>query len=322
MVNAAGSTPSSSSHVDRRRHRRGGQRAGAVRARHRAVAVGLVEVDEDPLAALLLPPVRRDLVGHAPLELARRGDHRVTHLEELVGRLDRAEDVDAAVAARLDQRLEPRLGRTSRSACAAGTASAKSVPGCGSRSMRSSTGLSVSPASDAHGWNTIVFICTAHTIAAGLGQDELGMPPTAVVRDGDRLDVPGCALRRVLGEERLSVDRLGVPLERDRPVAVRGQERARHREHVLRELVLGDAEVGPQHAVRARQPDLAIPVGSGHGQSDALARHGSTLLAPSGTREDAPPAGRGPMGDAVRAMSGSRGQRAPGSACASRVAPG
>jgi len=32
--------------------------------------------------------------------------------------------------------------------------------------MRSSTGLSVFAASDAHGWNTIVFICTAHTAVA------------------------------------------------------------------------------------------------------------------------------------------------------------
>ena len=32
--------------------------------------------------------------------------------------------------------------------------------------MRSSTGLSVFAASDAHGWKTTVFICTAQTIAA------------------------------------------------------------------------------------------------------------------------------------------------------------
>jgi hypothetical protein len=32
--------------------------------------------------------------------------------------------------------------------------------------MRNSTGLSVFAVSDAHGWNTMVFICTAHTAAA------------------------------------------------------------------------------------------------------------------------------------------------------------
>ena len=109
----------------------------------------------------------------------------------------------------LTNAVSPASASTSRSACAAGTASAKSVPGCGSRSMRSSTGLSVSPASDAHGWNTIVFICTAQTIAAGLGEDELRMPPPAVVRDRHRLDEGGRALRRVLGEERLAVDASG-----------------------------------------------------------------------------------------------------------------
>jgi hypothetical protein len=40
--------------------------------------------------------------------------------------------------------------------------------------MRSSTGLSVSAASEAHGWKTTVFICTAQTIAAASSSTTCG----------------------------------------------------------------------------------------------------------------------------------------------------
>ena len=63
----------------------------------------------------------------------------------------------------LIQAVSPASARTSRSAGATAAASANPVPGCGSRSIRSSTGLSVFAVSDAHGWKTIVFICAAHT---------------------------------------------------------------------------------------------------------------------------------------------------------------
>ena len=110
-----------------------------------------------------------------------------------------------------------------------------------------------------------------------LGQDELRMPAPAVVGDGLRLDECGRALGRVLRVEPFAVDSLGEPLERHRPIAVRRDERARDREEILRELALGDPELGPEHAVRARQPDLAVSVRSGDGQGDALRRHAQTL---------------------------------------------
>ena len=68
----------------------------------------------------------------------------------------------------------PASARTSRSTWAAGTASSKSVPGCGSRSMRSWSGLSVFSARDGQGWNTTVFICTAQTAAAGSSSTSWG----------------------------------------------------------------------------------------------------------------------------------------------------
>src|ERR1035441_7389782 len=47
-----------------------GTRAGRPGPEHRLVGRVLVEVDEYPLASLLLPPVRRDEIGASTLELA------------------------------------------------------------------------------------------------------------------------------------------------------------------------------------------------------------------------------------------------------------
>src|SRR5215203_7506072 len=72
----------------RRRDRRARLRADAVGRRDRAVARVLVVVDEDALAALLLPPLGRDLARQAPLELAPEGDRRVADVSERPPALD------------------------------------------------------------------------------------------------------------------------------------------------------------------------------------------------------------------------------------------
>ena len=84
----------------RRAHRCTRAGAQAPRTGDGAVPVVLVEVDEDPLAALLLPPGRRHPVV-TPLELATEADRRVPQFPEGPARLDAHVDVDAAVAARL-----------------------------------------------------------------------------------------------------------------------------------------------------------------------------------------------------------------------------
>ena len=86
---------------DRRRHRRVRPRAHRVGRGDRPVAGVLVVVDEDLLAALLLPPRGRDDVGQPPLDLARERERAAPHHAEPPVRLDAAEDVDAAVPGRL-----------------------------------------------------------------------------------------------------------------------------------------------------------------------------------------------------------------------------
>ena len=82
---------------DRRRDGRVGSPAHRVRGRDRSVARVLVVVDEDALAALLLPPRGRHLLRQPPLDLACERERRAAHDRELPVRLDPAEDVDAAV---------------------------------------------------------------------------------------------------------------------------------------------------------------------------------------------------------------------------------
>src|SRR5690242_17061296 len=53
----------------------------------------LVVVDEDPLAALFLPPLRRDPIGHPPLEFAPKRDRGMPHVRERPAWLDTQIDV-------------------------------------------------------------------------------------------------------------------------------------------------------------------------------------------------------------------------------------
>ena len=99
-------------------HRRGDRRArlrpDAVGRGDRAVAGVLVVVDEDALAALLLPPLGRHLARQAPLELAPEGDRGVADVGERPARLDPDVDVDAAAARGLREAGVAELVRAAR----------------------------------------------------------------------------------------------------------------------------------------------------------------------------------------------------------------
>ncbi len=68
-----------------------------------AVPGGLVVVDEDALAAFLLPPLDGHPVRHPPLHLPADGDGRAPHLGEGPARFDRHEDVQAPAAGGLGE---------------------------------------------------------------------------------------------------------------------------------------------------------------------------------------------------------------------------
>ena len=149
-----------------------------------------------------------------------------------------------------------------------------SCPGCGSRSMRSSSGRSTSLRRTGHGWKVSVPMCAHHTGHRDLGRaDLLGGPPG---REGDlhRLEVVG----RALGHP-LLVERVGVPvhppgrqlhalayagrpaLQRGRPVAERAHQPVLDDREVLRDHQLGHLGRGVgrlvDHPVRAGHADGA-----------------------------------------------------------------
>ena len=101
----------------RRRDRSAQHRPQRVRRGDRPVAAVLVEVHEDPLSPLLLPPRGGDLVV-TPLELAAEADRRVPDVDELPRRPDPDVDVHAPVAAGLheagDAELREQLARHAR----------------------------------------------------------------------------------------------------------------------------------------------------------------------------------------------------------------
>src|SRR4029078_5680858 len=94
-----------------KRRRDGGVGAGAdrVRGRDRPIAGVLVVVDEDALAALLLPPCGRDELRRAALDLPSERERAAAHLLKAPLRLDAAGDVDAAVPRRLRPTYVPEL---------------------------------------------------------------------------------------------------------------------------------------------------------------------------------------------------------------------
>src|SRR4029077_16074131 len=87
--------------AERRRHLGAGTGAHRPGAEDGLVRSVLVEVDEHPAAALLLPPRRPDELGAAPLELARGRDRCGAHLVGVPPRLEPNVDVEPPVARRL-----------------------------------------------------------------------------------------------------------------------------------------------------------------------------------------------------------------------------
>src|SRR5919205_984136 len=83
---------------DRCRDRRTRPGPDAVGRGNRAIAGVLVVVDEDALAALLLPPAGRDLAWHAPFELTPECDRRTTHFRERPAARDPNVDVDTSAS--------------------------------------------------------------------------------------------------------------------------------------------------------------------------------------------------------------------------------
>ena len=275
-------------------HRRGdgcaGQRPQGVGRGDGAVAAVLVEVDEDALAPLLLPPRGGDPVV-ALLQLAAEADRGVPDVAELPVGPDPHVDVHAAVARRLRVADQPELLQQ-----------LARHPGHAHRVGEGGARLRVEV--DAQLVGSVDVVATdgpgvegqrAHVRAPhrhrDLGRaDLLGGAPG---REGDlhRLQVVGSPLGHPLLVERVGVAVLrtggephalphpgGPPLQRRRAVAQRPHEPVLHGREVLRHHQLGDLGrlVGGlvDHPVGARHAHRPVP---GDHLGCGWLRHAATL---------------------------------------------
>ena len=160
--------------AERGRHLRAGPGPHAPRAEDRLVRRVLVEVDEDALAALFLPPRVGDERWDAG---ARARARRATAAARTCVRVpprQRAGRTRGCRGSRWSSDARRcRARRTARARVAAASRIiSKSVPGCGSRSMRSSSACSGSSASDGHTWKPRHPRFTAHAMCASVGDHE------------------------------------------------------------------------------------------------------------------------------------------------------
>ncbi|MPM87471.1 hypothetical protein SDC9_134567 [bioreactor metagenome] len=267
-------------------HRDGGcrQRARTVRGGDGAVPVGLVEVDEDPLAALLLPPGGGDQVGQPPLQFAGDADHPVADLLELVGRRDPGVDVHAPVAAGLGVRGQADLGHH-LAQCHGGLDRVAEVPA----RLRIEVDTQFVGVVEVRGPHRPGMEGDgAHLGGPGergrLVEDQLVVAAPGRVGAGHPPEEVGGALRRSLREELLALDAFGEPLEGHRAVAVEVQEGPGHRQEIVGEPAFGDRLPGrtgrPEHLAGVAEGDLADATGAGDRQDRRLA-HEVSLIRPA-----------------------------------------
>ena len=177
-VRSPGSTSATSSHSSGHDTRPSALLRTEYAGGHGAVAGVLVVVDEHPLAALLLPPLRRGERRHLALDGPGQRQRGAPHLGEVPPRLDADVHVDPARARGLREADEPCASRTSWTTPATSRTVAKGTPGWGSRSTRSSSGWSTSARRTGHGLRSRQPRFTAQTMwATSTGQSSSAERP-------------------------------------------------------------------------------------------------------------------------------------------------
>ena len=192
------------------------------------------------LPALLLPPRRRHLLRQPPLDLAGERERRPAHDGELPVRLDAARrrgcrgsrTSSASPCSRA--RRAPRATSGSDALARRGT----SCPGCGSMSMRSSSGCSVSRRREGHGWkSTTARFAAQITCASSVTHSSSAWRPDGNVTRAASTH-SGALLGHALLVDRLAVDAVREAAELRRPLVQRPDDALSDREVVLGEVEL------------------------------------------------------------------------------------
>src|SRR5690606_14895780 len=219
-----------------------------------AVAGRLVVVDEDALAALLLPPLDGDLLRHPAFHLPADGDGGAADLGEGPARFDGHEDVQAPAAGGLGPAAQTVL--VEHGAQFVGGADGVVVVGAGLRVEVEAQFVGVVDVVPAHrpgveGERAVLgrphhgaLLGGAHLVgAASAGEGD--------VRGGDPV---GHALGGALLVEPLAGDAVGVALEGGGPLAQGAQQAGGDRLVVARHVQLGVAALREEDLVRAGDP--------------------------------------------------------------------
>ena len=218
------STSGSSSQRHRRGDRRVRPRPHRVRRRDRPVARVLVVVDEHALAALLLPPGSRDeSASRRSTSRANASAQRRTSGNVQLGSIRQATWMPRLPEV-FGQPTKPISSSTSRTTPATRFASAKSVPGCGSTSIRSSSGLSTCARREGHGWKSIVPEVRGPGDLRELGDAQLVRVAARRERDARDLDPVGAVLGHALLVDRLALGPAGMALQLRRPLVQRADD--------------------------------------------------------------------------------------------------
>ena len=157
------------------------------------------------------------------------------------------------------QPTKPSSSSVSLTIAATCFASAKPVPGCGSTSMRSSSGCSTSRRRDGHGWKSIVREIGRPGDLRELGDAELVGGAAGGEGDGRGLDPVGPVLRHALLVDRLALGAVRVPLQLRRALVEHPHDALADREVVLDEVELRLAARAEEDLVRIRHLDGALP---------------------------------------------------------------
>ncbi len=270
-------------------HRHGcrGARPQRVGRRHQPVLRVLVEVEEHPITALLLPPGHRDSAGIATLELPPDGDGRVPHVDEVVRRDDRDEHVQSAAATGLDERREAELvehllARRGHASHVVEVVRRRGVEVEPQLVRMGDVRRGHGPGVEGDGTH----LDGPQDRRTG-GRVEQRAGTTAREAHVDAVHVPGHGLRQVLLEEVVGglADTVRPALQGGRTPAHLRHHRVADGEVVLEHVALGHPR--EHRLVGARQPDRhAVHV---HGGRRAVARgwHVCTVLGDTGNRKHA-----------------------------------
>src|SRR5580765_6136718 len=241
----------------RRRHRRARLRTHGVHRGDRLAVAVLPVIDENSLA-LLLQPLGGDLARMAGLEQPRQLLRERVRLRERRTPCDRRDDVDAVGAARLDVARQLELVEQLPDEVRHLDRELETVVGRVEVEEHEVRPVRLVDARVPRVHVDAVVLHHEQHCFRRIDEREIDEPRLALPRPRAELarrDPARQMLRRLLLEERLAVDPVGIALHRERTILEMGNDRRPDLPVVLEEVALRDPVLGIEDTVRKAQLD-------------------------------------------------------------------